>query len=85
MGKPESTIFSFVVKIWVERIAGRPRNVRWHGTITHIPSGDRQYFRRLRDIPALIAPHLEALGIRPGRLERLRRWLWRLAASRRRR
>jgi hypothetical protein len=71
----------FVVKIWLEESKG-DRRPTWRGHITHVPSGDRRYFRRLDDIVVFIAPHLEEMGVPLGLWWQIRRWLSR--ANRRR-
>jgi hypothetical protein len=75
MDLPEVTTHSFVVKIWIEEAADRRRGARWRGHITHVPSGKRRYIQQLGAIGDFVAPYLEALGVRPGRLLRLRRCL----------
>jgi hypothetical protein len=34
----------------------------FHGYITHVPSGDRQYLRELADIITFIKPYIESAG-----------------------
>ena len=80
MDLSESYTHSFVVKIWLEDEA----QVRWRGHITHVPGGERRYVDDLSEIQAFIAPYLEEMGVEPGALTRLKRWLsdWRLGLNR---
>jgi len=68
---------SFIVRVWVEETAEEAGRAAWRGHVTHVPSGEREYVERLGQIPAIIAPYLERLGIKFSRLER-----WRLRLRR---
>lgn len=59
MDTPEATLHSFIVKLWLEETGDESS---WHGYITHVPSGDRQYLRELADIVAFIKPYIESGG-----------------------
>jgi hypothetical protein len=74
----ESTSQSFIVKVWVEDSAEAGGHGVWHGHITHVPSGKRQYIDDLGKIEDFIAPHLEEMGVKLSIRWRLRRWLKRL-------
>lgn len=65
---------SFIVKLWVERAAGKFRRAQWRGYITHVPSGERRYLKDLDGITAFIAPYFKSLGAK-ARLRR-RVWVW---------
>jgi len=66
MEEIESESQSFIVKVWVEeRAVGGSRGV-WRGHITHVPSGKRRYLKNLDEIGDVIAPYLEALGVKLG-------------------
>jgi hypothetical protein len=68
----ESEAQSFIVKLWMETTnAG---TARWHGNITHVPSGQRKNIRDVTEISMLIAQHLRGLGVDLGMKWRL--WLW---------
>jgi hypothetical protein len=54
----ESNILSFIIRIWREEIDMDMSEGIWRGHITLIPSGERQYFADINQIPALIASHL---------------------------
>lgn len=60
MDTPEATVYSFIVKIWLEGTGDEPRPAGWHGYITHVPSGERLYLRDLGDIANFIKPYVEA-------------------------
>jgi hypothetical protein len=47
---PDTTIHSFIIKVWVEDSLDSPGERRWHGYVTHVPSGTRVYIPRLEDI-----------------------------------
>jgi len=70
MDLPESTTHSFIVKVWLEEAAQEAGRATWRGRITHVPGGERQYFRELRDITGFIMPYLAAMGVK------LRRRWW---------
>ena len=66
---------SFIVKVWAEDSPGQADRGVWHGHITHVPSHERRYLKNLDEISDFIAPHLEAMGVKPGTRWRLRHWL----------
>jgi hypothetical protein len=68
---------AFIVRIWREQAGHRPDQVIWRGHITHVPSGERCYLKRLDDIFTFMVPHLLDKGIPLGWRWRLWRW-WRL-------
>ncbi len=79
----ESDVHSFIVKVWVEN-ARRFRRARWHGYITHVPSGERRYLKNLDGIRDFILPYLRGMGADfPLRL-RAALWVRRKAARLRR-
>jgi hypothetical protein len=67
-------VFSLILKIWVED----PGRSRWHGQITHIPSGEQHYVNSVADAAFIVDSYLEELGIRPERYVRVRQWFHRL-------
>ena len=71
----ESTTQSFIVKVWVEEIAGETSQGVWHGHITHAFSGERHYLKNLDEIRDFIAPYLEDMGVKLETRRRMRRWL----------
>jgi hypothetical protein len=83
MAARESQNQTFVVKIWLEEVGGSGGGT-WRGRIDHVPDAERRYFVDLDEIPGLIAPYLEQMGIRLKRTSPLRLWLRRWIAPRRR-
>ena len=49
---------SFIVKVWVERDNEQTANSFWRGHITHVFTGQRQYFEELTNIVRFIEPYL---------------------------
>jgi len=50
----------FVVRIWQE--PGRAPSTQWHGSVEHIPSGQRIYFTAMRDLNDFISLRLGSLS-----------------------
>ena len=82
MDLSESQVHSFIVKLWLESVAEDARRAVWHGHITHVPGGDRRYFRDLGEIRRFIEPYLAAAEGAEQPDGRVRRWLrrWRMRA-----
>lgn len=59
----EDNSVSFIVRIWCEGSSGDPRSREWRGSIEHVHSGRRGFFRDIRAITAFMQPHLVELGI----------------------
>lgn len=59
----EVDFHSFVVKIWLEETAEESSRPIWRGHITHVPSGERQYFKELDEVKQFILPFLKLLGV----------------------
>ena len=59
----ESKIHSFIVKVWLEDSEEDPDVTLLHGHITHVPSGERHYIRRVSEVPLFIRSHLGRMGI----------------------
>lgn len=74
----ESTDESFVVRVWIEQASADGHQTQWRGHITHIPSGDAQYFKDLAEVPLIMASHLQQMGVKMGFGWRVRQWLVRL-------
>jgi hypothetical protein len=62
---PEGYTHSFIVKIWLEETAEEAGRATWRGHITHVPSGERRYLKKLDEITAFIRPYLQEMGVRP--------------------
>jgi len=71
----EFNVHSFIVKVWLEEEATKNSDSVWHGHITHVPSGEKRYLKNLDQISLFIQPYLEAMGIRFGLSERIRKYL----------
>lgn len=69
----DAIIQSFITKIWLEETVEEAGRAMWRGHVTHVPSGERRYVKTLGDIERFIALYLEEMGVRLGRLERVRR------------
>lgn len=55
---------AFIVRIWCERGDGPDARVRdWRGSIEHIESGERVFFRELAVATEFIGRRLQALGV----------------------
>lgn len=65
MSSPESTIHSFVIRIWAEEMA--EGGVLLRGHITHVPGGAKTYLKDLDDIRAFMRPYVKAIGVNEGR------------------
>ena len=65
MSSPESTIHSFVIRIWAEEMA--EGGVLLRGHITHVPGGAKTYLKDLDDILAFMVPYIKVMGIDEGR------------------
>ena len=63
MSSVESSIHSFIIRIWVEEMAESRDAMPWRGHITHVPTGTKQYLKDLDDIQAFIVPYMEAMGV----------------------
>ena len=56
------SIQSFVVKAILERDTGLGQAQRWHGYVTHVPSGERRAWWVIREITDFITARLAAVG-----------------------
>lgn len=57
----------FIVRVWCERgdtdAAKRSAISEWRGSVEHVQSGQRNFFRNLEAICDFMKPHLENIGI----------------------
>lgn len=53
----------FIVRVWCERGDGEGGVVEWRGSVEHIQSGQRMFFRNLDAVLEFVRPHLEGIGI----------------------
>ena len=76
----ESSIQSFIIKVWIEENAEEGGRVKWHGRITHVPSRQDRYLKNLGAVETFIAPYLETMGVDMGMRWRIKKWLkrWKL-------
>ena len=53
----------FIVRVWCERGAGDSAVSEWRGSVEHVRSGERSFFRNLETMCEFMKPHLTAIGI----------------------
>ena len=53
----------FIVRVWCERGAGDTAVAEWRGSVEHVRSGERAFFRNLETMCEFMKPHLTAIGI----------------------
>lgn len=51
-------ILSFIIRVWREDTGMENPKETWRGHITSVPSGEREYFTDINQIPTLIEAHL---------------------------
>ncbi|KAF1703638.1 hypothetical protein [Pseudoxanthomonas suwonensis] len=54
---------AFIVRIWCERGQNPGPGPEWRGSVEHVQSGQRMFFRHLDAVLDFMKPHLEGLGI----------------------
>lgn len=81
MDLAESTLHSFIVKLWLEDAGGKKKRTVWRGHITHVPTGARRYLRSLSDVTEFIREYLDGNDARIRSTSRARDWLRRLTAK----
>ena len=74
---------SFLIKIWVEETAAEAGETLWRGHITHVHSGERQYFQDLEDMMNFMQPYMVEMGITTGHKRPFQRWFhrWRFGRA----
>ena len=77
----ESNVHSFIVKIWLEEESDRAKPL-WRGHITHVPTGERRYLKRLNDIRDFIERYLVNFNRGSSHASLLRRLVRRLGFGR---
>jgi hypothetical protein len=80
----ESGTQSFVIKVWLEDTGEEAARATWRGHITHVPSGEKRYFKSPEEVTAFIASRLEAMGATPQPRDWAERWIERFRARLRR-
>lgn len=61
----EDRTASFIVRIWREQGEYPSAAAEWRGSIEHVQSGHRAFFRTLEAIFDVMKPHLAEIGIDP--------------------
>lgn len=74
MPEPSPEAHSFVVKIWEKEVEDPRRDSSWRGSITHVGTGERQYFESLMHVSGFLAPY--ALDLAESLDFRTRLCLW---------
>ena len=59
----EDRTAAFIVRVWCERGDGDSAIAEWRGSVEHVQSGTRSFFRNLEAIVEFMKPHLETIGI----------------------
>ena len=59
----EDHTVSFIVRVWREIGDGPVMSREWRGSVEHVQSGQRSFFRDLKAVADFMQPHLEQLGI----------------------
>lgn len=75
MDLAESTVHSFIVKLWLEDKRGKGKRMISHGYITHVPTGARRYLKSLNDVTDFIREHVDDQDLRVDFKARARNWL----------
>ena len=81
MDLAESTLHSFIIKLWLESDSNKNEENGWRGFITHVPSGDRRYIKRLSDITDFVQEYLDDTRGQTNSKSRARNWLKRVTAK----
>lgn len=53
----------FIVRVWCERGDGDTAIAEWRGSVEHVQSGQRAFFRNLEAMCEFMKPHLVGIGI----------------------
>ena len=77
----ESTLHSFIVKLWLDDQDGKKGPPVWRGYVTHVPSGTQRYLKRLSDIDEFIKEYLDGSDIQGGSTSRVCEWLRRVTGK----
>ena len=54
---------SFILRFWLEHREIEGEAHVWRGVVEHVPSGERHYFERLDQLPAILAHYFDIKGI----------------------
>ena len=81
MDVAESTLHSFIVKLWLEDQDGKKGRRVWRGYVTHVPSGAQRYLTCLNDIEEFIKEYLDEGEIPSCSRSRVCEWIRRVTAG----
>lgn len=59
----EDRTAAFIVRIWCERGDADSAIAEWRGSVEHVQTGQRVFFRHLEAVLEFMKPHLESIGI----------------------
>lgn len=59
----EDRTTAFIVRVWNEHRDDDVVAAEWRGSIEHVQSGQRVFFRHLETVVEFMKPHLEGIGI----------------------
>ncbi|NOT87639.1 MAG: hypothetical protein HOP03_05610 [Lysobacter sp.] len=59
----EDRTTAFIVRIWCERGDTASLAPEWRGSVEHVQTGQRAFFRHLDAVIDFMKPHLEGIGI----------------------
>ncbi len=78
--RAESTLHSFIIKLWLDDQDGKKGRRLWRGYVTHVPSGAQRYLKRLSDIDEFIKEYVGS-ELENGSSSRVCKWLKRVTAK----
>lgn len=59
----EDRTAAFIVRIWCEQGDESSASVEWRGSVEHVQSGERAFFRHLETVVEFMKPRLVGIGI----------------------
>jgi len=59
----EDRTAAFIVRIWCERGDQDAASSEWRGSVEHVQSGERAFFRHLETVVEFMKPRLVGIGI----------------------
>ncbi|MEQ1513755.1 MAG: hypothetical protein ABL934_13890 [Lysobacteraceae bacterium] len=59
----EDRTTAFIVRIWCERGDTASLAPEWRGSVEHVQTGQRAFFRHLDAVIDFMKPHLEGIGV----------------------